>query len=42
MNQPQPSSPIRTAIEIAVNLLLLFALFYWCLKILSPFIQLII
>lgn len=42
MNQPQPSSPVRTAIEIAVNLLLLFALFYWCLKILSPFIQLII
>jgi predicted PurR-regulated permease PerM len=33
---------MRTAIEIAVNLLLIFVVLYWCLKILSPFIGLII
>jgi predicted PurR-regulated permease PerM len=42
MDQSNPSSPMRTAIEIAVNLLLIFVILYWCLKILSPFIGVII
>lgn len=42
MNVPAQSSPVRTAIEVAVNLLLIFVILYWCLKILSPFISLII
>ena len=40
-NSANPS-PIRTAIDIAVNLLLIFVILYFCLKILSPFISLII
>ena len=42
MNPTNPTNPVRTAIEIAVNLLLIFVILYWCLKILSPFIGLII
>jgi len=42
MEQSNPSSPTRTAIEIAVNLLLIFVILYWCLKILSPFIGVLI
>lgn len=42
MNTPAHSSAVSTAIEIAVNLLLIFVILYWCLKILSPFIGLII
>jgi predicted PurR-regulated permease PerM len=40
-NSANPS-PIRTAIDIAVNLLLIFVILYFCLKILTPFISLII
>jgi predicted PurR-regulated permease PerM len=42
MNQSAPSNPVRTAIDIAVNLLLIFIILYWCLKILSPFIGVLI
>lgn len=42
MSQSSPSSPVRTAIEISVNLLLIFGILYWCLKILSPFIGVIL
>jgi predicted PurR-regulated permease PerM len=42
MNQSNKSSPVSTAIDIAVNLLLIFVILYWCLKILSPFIGVLI
>jgi len=42
MNPSNTPSPLRTAIEIAINLLLIFVILYWCLKILSPFIGLIV
>lgn len=42
MNQSTQASPVRTAIEIAVNLSLVVFILYWCLKILEPFISLII
>ncbi|MEE4293307.1 MAG: AI-2E family transporter [Xanthomonadales bacterium] len=41
MNQPANVSTVRTAIEIAVNLLLIFVILYWCLNILKPFISII-
>ena len=36
------SSAVRTAVEIAINLLLIFIILAWCLQILSPFISLIV
>jgi len=42
MNTTPQTSPVRTAIEIAVNLLLIFLLLAWCLQILRPFISLIV
>jgi predicted PurR-regulated permease PerM len=42
MNAQTQSSPVRTAIEIAVNLLLIFVILAWCLQILRPFISLIV
>ena len=39
MTQPVLSPPIRTAIEIAVYLLLIFAIVAWCLQILMPFVS---
>jgi predicted PurR-regulated permease PerM len=39
MNKNEFSNPIRTAIEIAVYLLLIFALVAWCLQIVRPFIS---
>jgi predicted PurR-regulated permease PerM len=33
---------VRTAVEIAINLLLIFIILAWCLQILSPFISLIV
>jgi len=40
MNQPSGlSQPVRSAIEIAVYLLLIFALVAWCLQIVSPFVS---
>ena len=42
MNIPAQSNPVHTAIDIAVNLLLIFILLAWCFQILRPFISLII
>lgn len=42
MDNPSRTAAISLAIEIAVDLLLIFVILYWCLKILSPFIWLII
>ena len=42
MNMPSHTSPVRTAVEIAVSLLLIFIILYWSLQILSPFVNLII
>jgi len=42
MNTTPHASPVRTAIEIAVNLLLVFILLAWCLQILRPFLSLIV
>jgi predicted PurR-regulated permease PerM len=42
MSATPQSSPVRTAIEIAVNLLLVFILLAWCLQILKPFLSLIV
>lgn len=42
MNTTPHASPVRTAIEIAVNLLLIFILLAWCLQILRPFLSLIV
>ena len=42
MNQAAPASPVKTAIEIAVNLLLIGIILVWCFKIVQPFISVII
>ena len=42
MNTHTQGSAVRTAVEIAVNLLLIFVILAWCLQILSPFISLIV
>jgi len=45
MNQPTDrrfSTPVRQAVEIAVNLGLIVLVVIWCLKILGPFISLIL
>jgi len=42
MNNQTQASPVHTAIEIAINLLLIFIILAWCLQILRPFISLII
>jgi predicted PurR-regulated permease PerM len=39
MNQPILAGPVRVAIEIAVYLLLIFAIVAWCLQILMPFVS---
>lgn len=41
MNQAPAESPVRTAIEIAINLLLVFIVLYWCFNILKPFLTII-
>ena len=41
MNMQQPFSPVRTAIEISVKLLLLFVLVAWCLQILYPSVDIV-
>lgn len=38
MNQTDLAGPVRTAIEIAVYLLLIFAIVVYCLRIVAPFI----
>ena len=42
MNVSAQQSPVRIAIEIAVNLLLIFIILAWCLQIIRPFISLIV
>jgi len=42
MNNQTQATAVRTAVEIAVNLLLIFIILAWCLQILSPFISLIV
>jgi len=42
MSATPQTSPVRTAIDIAVNLLLVFILLAWCLQILRPFLSLIV
>jgi len=42
MNQPILTSPVRTAIEIAVYLLLILAIVAWCLQILMPFVSFLV
>ncbi|MEE4216952.1 MAG: AI-2E family transporter [Xanthomonadales bacterium] len=41
MNIPSQKNPVQTAIEIAINLFLIFIILAWCLQILKPFISLI-
>jgi len=41
MDHAPAASPVRTAIEIAVYLLLIFAVLAWCLQIIRPFIGII-
>ena len=42
MSTSSNASAVRTAVEIAINLLLIFIILAWCLQILSPFISLIV
>lgn len=42
MNQPAASSPLRTAIDIAISLAIIFVILVWCLQILRPFASIII
>ena len=39
MSQPVFNNQVRTAIEIAVYLILIFAILSWCLQILMPFVS---
>mgnify|MGYP006273725491 CR=1 FL=1 len=41
MNQNGQSSMLRTAVEVAINLLLIFVILIWCFNILKPFISVI-
>jgi len=41
MSVPLQNSPVRQAVEIAVNLGLIFIIVAWCLQILSPFVSLL-
>ena len=42
MNTQNPASPVKTAIEIAVYLALLFALVAWCFEIIKPFFTVVL
>lgn len=42
MDTPAKNTPVRIAIEIAINLLLIFVILAWCLRLLSPFLSLIV
>lgn len=42
MNQNNPASPVRTAVEIAVYLVLLFAVVAWCFQIIKPFFTVVL
>ena len=39
MHNAQLKSSVRTAIEISIYLLLIFALVFWCLQIIMPFVS---
>ena len=41
MSQPEQRNAVRTAVEIAVHLGLIFLIVAWCLQILQPFISLL-
>jgi len=41
MNTSTQNNPVKTAIEIAINLFLIFIILAWCLQILKPFVSLI-
>lgn len=42
MNNPELNYPVRTAIEISIYLLLIFALVSWCLQIVMPFVSFLV
>ena len=42
MNQTTQNSPVKTAIEIAINLLLVGLILVWCFRIVQPFISVIV
>lgn len=42
MNYPSQKDPVKTAIEIAVNLTLIAIIVIWCFNIIKPFISIII
>ena len=42
MNYPNQKDPVKTAIEIAVNLTLIAIIVVWCFNIIKPFISIII
>lgn len=42
MNNPSQNNPVKTAIEIAVNLALISIIVVWCFNIIKPFISIII
>jgi len=42
MNQAQLNPAVRTAIEISIYLLLIFALVTWCLQIVMPFVSFLV
>lgn len=42
MNQPTLASPVRTAIEISIYLFLVFAITAWCLRLLFPFLSIMV
>ncbi len=42
MNKPVLSNAVRIAIEIAIYLSLIFAILFWCVQIVSPFISFIL
>ena len=42
MNHPSVTSPVRSAIEVSVYLLLILAVVVWCFQILAPFIPFLV
>lgn len=42
MSAPNPTSPVGTAIEVAVSLLLILVVLAWCLLIIAPFISFVL
>jgi len=42
MDQSELRAPVRASIEVAVYLLIIFALIAWCLRIISPFVTFVV